>query len=171
MMMTCSRRLPWIPMRSWLIAMAILFCRMAFALSSKFRRSLDMIRGAAIIAHRAIWERAWSTLRPKLPMMSWKEMSGVWYMKTFGHKYEHKHMTQKFWQKHYYHTIPSHLKAKMTNPTTQDCWFWFVQHFWKSQLFHIKQNSLGRKAKRFSFKLNHIIVEMALAIVTWRGWL
>lgn len=89
MMMTCNSRLPWIPMGSWLMAMATLFCRMALALLSRFRRSFDMMRGAAIIAHRAIWERACSTLRPKFPMMSWREISegfeAWWSIKEMGH--------------------------------------------------------------------------------------
>lgn len=50
-----------------------LFCRMALAPLSRLRRSLDMIRGAAMMAHRAIWVRDWSRLRPKFPMISWEE--------------------------------------------------------------------------------------------------
>lgn len=41
-------------MGSWLMLMAILFCRMLRAPLLMVRRSLDMKRGAAIMAHRAI---------------------------------------------------------------------------------------------------------------------
>jgi len=68
---TCSSRLPCMPRGSWLMAMAALFCRMARASLLKVRRSLDMMRGAAMMAHSAIWARASSTLRPKFPMMSY----------------------------------------------------------------------------------------------------
>lgn len=69
---TFIRRLPWMPNGSWLMAMAALFCSIARAPLFRVRRSLDMKRGAAIIAHNAIWERDWSMLRPKFPITSWE---------------------------------------------------------------------------------------------------
>lgn len=51
---TFTMRLPWTPIGSWLMLMAILFCRMRRAPLLMVRRSLDMKSGAAIIAHRAI---------------------------------------------------------------------------------------------------------------------
>lgn len=67
---TFTMRLPWMPMGSWLMLMAILFCRMVRAPLLMVRRSLDMNKGAAIMAHSAIWERDWSMLRPKSPTTS-----------------------------------------------------------------------------------------------------
>lgn len=67
---TLTRRLPWNPRGSWLMLMAILFCMMLRASSLMARRSLDMNRGAAMIAHRAIWVRDCSMLRPKSPTIS-----------------------------------------------------------------------------------------------------
>lgn len=64
------RRRPWNPRGSWLMLMAILFCRILRASLLMVRRSLDMNRGAAIMAHRAICVRDWSVLRPKSPAIS-----------------------------------------------------------------------------------------------------
>lgn len=55
------------------MAMMCLFCSSSFERGQMFRRSLDMISGAAMMAHNAIWDSCWSWLRPKFPITSWRK--------------------------------------------------------------------------------------------------
>lgn len=48
---------PWIPKGSWFIWIIRRFCRIFLALGEIVRRSVDMRSGAAIMVHKAIWER------------------------------------------------------------------------------------------------------------------
>lgn len=48
---------PWIPRGSWLMRIIRRFCRISLAAGEMVRRSLDMRSGAAMMVHKAIWER------------------------------------------------------------------------------------------------------------------
>lgn len=67
---TLVMRYPCLPSASWLMAITSLFCSSHLASGLMRRRSLDMKRGAAMMAHIAICVTAWSRLSPKFPITS-----------------------------------------------------------------------------------------------------